>query len=60
MIALQSQEFNKFIFFLKPDTKQFVPDSKEFSMEVFDEEVWLALRWISKILGKEDENTIDK
>ena len=37
-----------------------MPDSKEFSMEVFDEDVRPVLRCISKILGKEDDNTIDK
>ena len=37
--SLASQGFNQSVLFLKPDTKQFVPDSKEFSMEVFDAEV---------------------
>ena len=58
--SLGSQDFNQFIFFFKPDTKQFSPDSKEFSMEVFDVEFKPVLKCISKILEKDDDNTVDK
>ena len=37
--SLAGRELNQFIFFLKLDTKQFVPNSKEFPMEFFDEDV---------------------
>ena len=58
--SLVGQEFNQFIFFMKPDTENFAPDSKEFSMEVFDVEVRPVLRCISNILGKDDDNSVGK
>ena len=40
--------------------KQFALESKEFSMEIFNTEFQLVMKCISKILGKEDDNTIGK
>lgn len=40
--------------------KQFQPDNKEFSMDIFDAEIRPGLRNIVKILGKEDDNAVDK
>ena len=44
--SLAGQVFNQFIFFLKPDTKHFSLDNKEFSVEFFDVEVIRVLRGI--------------
>ena len=51
--SLVGQEFNQFVFFLKPNMKRFVPDSNS---------PWkfLMLSCISKIVGKEDDNIIGK
>ena len=58
--SLASQEYNQFISFLKPNTQQFAPDNKYFPMEVFDIEVRPVLKCITKILGKDDDSTVDK
>ena len=57
---LAGQEFNQFIHFLKSNKHNFVPDNKEFPMEVFDIEVKPVLRCIAKFLGKDDDSTVDK
>ena len=48
------------MFHLKPNMKQFQPDCKEFYMGVFDAETCLVLSHIAKILGKDDDNIVDK
>ena len=45
---------------MKPNTQQFIPNSKEFPMEVFDIEVKPVLSCIAKILGKDDNSTVEK
>ena len=58
--SLAGQDFNQFIHFLKPNTQQFQPDSKYFPMKIFDTEVQPVLSSVAKILGKDDDSTVDK
>ena len=48
------------MFYLKPDMKHFHLDCKEFAMEVFDAKTRPVLSNIAKILGKNDDNIVEK
>ena len=54
------EEFNQFMFHLKPNMKQFQPECGEFTMGVFNKDTQPVLSSIAKILGKEDDVTVDR
>ena len=57
---LAGEEFNQFMFHLKPNMNQFQLDWKEFDMGVFEAKTPPVLSHIAKFLGKDDDNIVDK